>query len=649
MYLGVDYYPEHWDVSIMEEDMQRIKEMGSNIIRIGEFAWHMMEKNEGVYDFSFFDMVIEKAAYYKLKVMFGTPTATFPGWLAYKYPSILSEDEHKNQRVFGGRRQYCFNSEIYSQYSNKVVEKLVSHYQNEQNIIVWQIDNEFGHEGSDQCFCQHCHRGFQKFLENKYKQIDVLNETYGTIFWGQTYNRFDEIPMPTTTITTHNPTLKLDWARFRCDSINAFAKKQIELVKKLKGKHQQITHNFYGGFFDRAYDQNIMAEHLDFVAYDNYPVWGGVTEPIRPEHIAMTLDYIRGLKSENFWIVEELMGAQGHDIIGYLPRPGQSKMWATQAMAHGCQNMLFFRYRGMTKGAEQFCLGIVDQNNHKGRKYYEVQSFMKGIKEYEDIINSEIMSEIAVLYDFDNIWSWHYQKQSSEFDFTKELLRLYAPFYKYNVNIDVINIKRDFANYKVLIVPVMQIIDEKLASRFEEYAALGGTIIFSYRAGIKDSNNNIYFDKFFPCNIREIAGIRIEETESLLGEKFAEIEGIGKYKDRNGKCETWRDLIILETAEALYKYKDQFYSDNLCITVNQYKKGSVYYIGGGVNAEILDEIALQIILDNKIRHINSPEGLEVYIRDYNNNEWLIMLNHSDKEALFKDCVIEPYGTKLIKL
>lgn len=648
MYLGVDYYPEHWDVSIMEEDMQRIKEMGSNIIRIGEFAWHMMEKSEGVFDFSFFDRVIEKAAYYKLKVMFGTPTATFPAWLAHKHPSILSEDKNNHKRVFGGRRQYCFNSEIYSKYSNKLVEKLVNHYKDEQNIIVWQIDNEFGHEGSDQCFCNQCHQNFQNFLENKYKKIDELNKVYGTIFWGQTYNSFDEIPMPTTTITTHNPTLKLDWARFRCSSINAFAKTQINLVKKLKGKHQQITHNFYGGFFDRSYDQNLMAEHLDFAAYDNYPVWGGLKEPIRPEHIAMTLDYIRGLKNENFWIVEELMGAQGHDIIGYLPRPGQSKMWAYQAMAHGCQNMLFFRYRGMTRGAEQFCLGIIDQNNQKGRKYYEAQSFMKDIKEYEDIINSQIVSDIAVLYDFDNIWSWHYQKQSSDFDFTEELLRLYAPFYKYNTNIDVINIKRDFKKYKVLIVPVMQIIDERLADRFEEYAAAGGTIIFSYRAGIKDRYNNIYFDKFFPCNIREIAGIRIEETESLLEDKYAEIVGIGRYKDNKGQCKIWREMIIPETAEGLYKYKDQFYSDNLCITVNQYKIGRVYYIGGGVDAETLGEITLKIIQDNKIRHINSPNGLEVFIRDYNDKEWLIITNHRDEEIIFKGSAIEPYGTRVMQ-
>ena len=58
MLLGVDYYPEQWDSSLMDNDMDTMLEMGCNVIRIGEFSWHLMEKTEGQYDFSFFDKVI---------------------------------------------------------------------------------------------------------------------------------------------------------------------------------------------------------------------------------------------------------------------------------------------------------------------------------------------------------------------------------------------------------------------------------------------------------------------------------------------------------------------------------------------------------------------------------------------------------------
>jgi hypothetical protein len=72
----VDYYPEQWDISMIDEDMDNIVELGCNVIRIAEFAWYIMEKPEGQYDFSFFDYVISKAKEKGLHVILGTPTAT---------------------------------------------------------------------------------------------------------------------------------------------------------------------------------------------------------------------------------------------------------------------------------------------------------------------------------------------------------------------------------------------------------------------------------------------------------------------------------------------------------------------------------------------------------------------------------------------
>lgn len=649
MYLGVDYYPEHWDFSMIDSDMSRMREMGVNIVRIGEFAWHLMEREEGIFDFSFFDKVIEKAKHYGLKIMFGTPTATFPAWLAKRHPAILSEDIDGHVRVFGGRRQYCFNSRTYWEYSKRIVTELVKHYQNEEAIIAWQIDNEFGHEGSDFCYCCQCHKGFQKYLEEKYKNIDILNETYGTIFWGQTYNSFDEIPVPKNTITTHNPSLLLDWARFRSYSINSYAAMQIELVRKLKGSHQQITHNFYGGFFDKCYDQNVMAQQLDFASYDNYPVWGGLKEPLRPAHIAMTHDYVRGLKNDNYWIVEELMGAQGHTVIGYLPRPNQAKLWSYQAIAHGCSNLLYFRWRGMNKGAEQYCLGIIDHNNRDSRKYYEVQSFFKDIRNYEEVVNSKIKSKIAVLYSFDNIWSWKAQPQSVEFDFTKELVRLYTPFYNHNTNIDVISVNKDFSGYEIVVVPVMKLIDKELAKRLGKFAANGGTVIFSYRTGIKNDNNNIYLGKVFPGYVKEMCGLEIEESESLQKGQEVEIVGQGNFAGRRGNCEVWRDLIIPTTAETLFKYNDKFYNDKACVTVNEFGQGKVYYIGGGVNEEILDDIIKVILEEKAVEFIKAPKGLEIYNRNTENGIFRFIMNHNEEDIEFDSVIYKPYESKIIKL
>lgn len=144
--LGVDYYPEQWNPSLLEADLDTIVELGCNVIRIAEFSWHLMEKKEGKYDFSFFDNVIEKAKERGLKVILGTPTATIPAWLAKKHPDIISEFEGGKKRTFGGRHVYCFNSKKMYEYSEKIIHAMVLHYKDESAVAAWQIDNEIGHE-----------------------------------------------------------------------------------------------------------------------------------------------------------------------------------------------------------------------------------------------------------------------------------------------------------------------------------------------------------------------------------------------------------------------------------------------------------------------------------------------------------------------
>lgn len=107
MWFGVDYYPEQWAPSMLEQDLDNIQELGCNAIRIAEFGWHIMEPAEGRFDFSFFDHVIRRAKARGLRIVMGTPTATIPAWLAKKHPDILSEFEDGTKRTFGGRHVYC--------------------------------------------------------------------------------------------------------------------------------------------------------------------------------------------------------------------------------------------------------------------------------------------------------------------------------------------------------------------------------------------------------------------------------------------------------------------------------------------------------------------------------------------------------------
>lgn len=649
MLLGVDYYPEQWDPSLMDSDMDTMLEMGCNVIRIAEFSWHLMEKTEGQYDFSFFDNVIAKAKKKGLKVILGTPTATIPAWLAHKHPDILSEFEGGKKRAFGGRHVYCFNSPAMYAYSEKIIRAMAEHYRDETQVAAWQIDNELGHEGSDVCYCPQCRKAFQRYLEEKFEgSIDRLNDTYGTTFWSQEYNRFEEIPLPEETITTHNPALRMDWERFRSKSIVDFINFQARILREVI-PHALVMHDFPGGGLDKHVDYSETARNLDLAAYNNYPVWGGQKEPIAPHEIAFGLDYIRGLKQQNFWITEAIMGAQGHDVTGFLPRPNQAKMWSYQGMAHGCESMMYFRYRGATKGAEQFCYGILDADNIKGRKFREVQSFFTDIRNYEKAMESPIRSEVAIVYDYDSLASFRIQRQSILLDCQGEMKKLYKAFFDVNVPVDVIPSSADISKYKVVLLPQMIIVRPEFQNRVKDFVNAGGTLVLTYRNAVKDVDNNLPFGESVPVGYRELAGVTVAETESLQEILAFPLIGQGAFEGESGQGGIFRDMLEVTDAQVLYHYGDAFYTRYAAVTRKQHNKGMVYYLGCALDEAVTAKIMGTILADSHIDVIPSDSGVEVAIRGGAQQRVRMLINHNAFEASAGDITLEPFGCRIEEL
>ncbi|MCI9582602.1 MAG: beta-galactosidase [Clostridium sp.] len=649
MLLGVDYYPEQWDPSLMDSDMDTMLEMGCNVIRIAEFSWHLMEKTEGQYDFSFFDNVIAKAKKKGLKVILGTPTATIPAWLAHKHPDILSEFEGGKKRAFGGRHVYCFNSPAMYAYSEKIIRAMAEHYRDETQVAAWQIDNELGHEGSDVCYCPQCRKAFQRYLEEKFEgSIDRLNDTYGTTFWSQEYNCFEEIPLPEETITTHNPALRIDWERFRSKSIVDFINFQARILREVI-PHALVMHDFPGGGLDKHVDYSETARNLDLAAYNNYPVWGGQKEPIAPHEIAFGLDYIRGLKQQNFWITEAIMGAQGHDVTGFLPRPNQAKMWSYQGMAHGCESMMYFRYRGATKGAEQFCYGILDADNIKGRKFREVQSFFTDIRNYEKAMESPIRSEVAIVYDYDSLASFRIQRQSILLDCQGEMKKLYKAFFDVNVPVDVIPSSADISKYKVVLLPQMIIARPEFQNRVKDFVNAGGTLVLTYRNAVKDVDNNLPFGENVPVGYRELAGVTVAETESLQEILAFPLIGQGAFEGESGQGGIFRDMLEVTDAQVLYHYGDAFYTRYAAVTRKQHNKGMVYYLGCALDEAVTAKIMGTILADSHIDVIPSDSGVEVVVRGGAQQRVRMLINHNAFEASAGDITLEPFGCRIEEL
>ena len=237
---GIAYYPEQWDEQSWDEDLTRIKAMGINTIRIGEFMWSLIEPFENEFDFGKLDLIIKRISSYEFKILIGTPTATFPSWVISNYQNILQKG-----RKYGTRRQYCYNSKDYLRLSKIITEKVVKRYSENSNIIGFQIDNEIGHEGSDFCECDNCKEAFGVFLEEKYNNIDNFNDICGNVFWGQTFNSFKDVPIPFGDLLGHNPTIRLDYAKHMSQSTVNYLNELINVVKNNKDDKQIITTNLH--------------------------------------------------------------------------------------------------------------------------------------------------------------------------------------------------------------------------------------------------------------------------------------------------------------------------------------------------------------------------------------------------------------------
>src|SRR5947209_3413019 len=169
---------------------------------------------------------------------------------------------------FGSRRNYCLHNPNFLAATRRIVTALAEHYKDHPGVLGWQIDNELG--GPD-CFDSYCQAAFQKWCRSKYQSLEGLNRAWGAIFWGHTYTAWSQVPLPWNTLyEAHSPSLALDYNRFFSDSTADYLKFQAGILRRI-APSKAITHNEMG-LFD-AIDYSVLNASLDFVAWDNYPMF----------------------------------------------------------------------------------------------------------------------------------------------------------------------------------------------------------------------------------------------------------------------------------------------------------------------------------------------------------------------------------------
>lgn len=654
MIFGVDYYPEHWDKSEWKNQIMLMRDGNFNTVRIAEFAWGRLEPEENRFDFSWLDEIIGMLGMEGIKVILGTPTAAPPKWLVNKY-DVLMRDKYGRPRGYGSRRESCSNNTDYIERSRVIVKKLAERYGKNPNVTAWQIDNEFGCHGSTVCYCGHCRREFAGWLKKRYKNIDELNKRYGTVFWSQEYADFDDVIIPAYTSCepesgnawAHNPSLDMDFQRFSSDSWVRYQQMQIDIIRK--HSDYPITHNMMGHFSDIDYYK--LGKPLDIVSWDNYPdnQWGDS----QYEYVSMAHELMRGVKDKNFWVMEEQSGPCGWDIFGGTPCPGQLRLWTYQAIAHGCSGMVYFRFRSAPFGMEQYWLGLVDHDGVPRRRFYEIQKTGSEIQCISKLFeNAEQVSDVLIVKSYEDLWSHRIKKHVKGFDYENLLYAYYRANSHVGTNPVFGSSEMIKGKYKVVYMPAYAIVTGYIKERLEEYVNNGGTLVITYRSGIKDSDNNMVTNTL-PDKLRSLSGITVEEFDSSSVKT--------ELSDGFGTAGVWRDIITAQTAKTRIWYASKYYSGNPAVTVNEYGKGRVWYIACDMEETALERLVKMISDESGVEYMQHPRGTEIVRRRADGREYIMLLNHNGQECSMEikgkslitgeifGGVLAPYGVEAIEL
>ncbi|MGR6543787.1 beta-galactosidase [Paenibacillus tundrae] len=674
-YMGACYYPEHWDEALWADDLGRMKEMGFDLIRIGEFAWSIFEPQEGQFSFEFFDRFLEQAITLDMKVIMGTPTATPPAWLTHKYPEVLNVSMEGTTYHHGQRRHYNYSSPIYLELCARITREMAQHYKDHPAIIGWQIDNELNCE-TNVFYAEADHFAFRRWLQQKYGTLESLNQAWGTVFWNQTYDHWDQVHLIRPTVSdSPNPHQALDEKRFISDNTISFAKLQGDILRA-EAPNQWVTTN---GLFGHLDSHRMSDEILDFMSYDSYPQFSTIypdsgEQPLLDRKWSLSLSNVRDI-SPNFAVLEQQSGPGGwvNRMQMPSPHPGQMRLWTYQSIAHGADMVLYFRWRTATIGTEIYWHGINDYHNQPNRRVAEAGLVGKELQKVgERIVGKRYVAQVAMLRDYDNEWDgeldqWHGSlTRPSELSWFKALQYAHIPT-------DVVTVRpgaeteqlQDLTKYQVLIYPHPAILREDTAAMLQKYVENGGSVVFGCRTGYKNESGHCRMQPL-PGPIAELSGIQVEDFTMVNGTASPVSVELNQHTNLID-APSFNDILRIhaDTVEILGTYASSYYKGKPALTVNRVGEGKVYYWGAAFDLSIAAQLLSELQIVSPIKNwCELPDTVEVAIRADDQEELVFLLNYSSEEAEIKlhvpteellqgsqlqgTVTLEPYGVWVLK-
>jgi beta-galactosidase len=625
MKIGTYYYPEQWPRHQWERDFDNIAKMGLQIVHMGEFAWFTMEPRPGEIQLDWLSECVEMARARDLDVILCTPTAAPPVWLAREFPETLPIELGK-LRDFGGRRHYSPTSPAMREATTRIVTALAERFGDHPSVIGWQIDNEYGQPFSTNT---HTHAAFADWLKSKYGNIEELNRAWGCQFWNTYYTDFSQIRMPAERDSKYaNPHHHLDASRFWSWAMADFNRLQCDILRPRIG-NRFLTTNFMP-FHPDANPADFKRD-LSIFTWDTYPVSGWVKaatdETYRiadPNGIGFMHQQMASYTGR--WALMEIQpGTINWSGVPVHVYPGAIRLWLWTAFGNGAEFITTYRYRQPRFGVELFHHGLTGPDgitlSPGGREFVQVIDEMSALK--PPLRTQPALPTVGIIHDHEQLWYFLTLPQAKRWDYRKITPSLYGAVARLGLPIRVLEADAEWPDrMPLLIVPAMQMLDQRFIDRLNRYAEAGGHLLITCRTGWMDRTGQLW-EGPTAAPILPLIGASIEGYDSLPEETWAHLSFAGKTH----LWATWGELLKpADGTRVLATYADQFYAGTPAIIQRDHGRGTVTYCGvaaeSGLDEALVESLASQIGLPTT----PLPPKVHLLRRD----GYVIAVNYQDK-------------------
>lgn len=599
---GAAYYDEYMPCERLEQDVAMMKKAGINTVRIAESTWSTCEPQEGVFDFSHVERVMDAMEKAGINVIIGTPTYAVPTWMVKSHPDVIAETIH-GRGIYGARQIMDITHPVYLFFAERVIRELMKCTAHRKCVIGYQVDNETKYYGTAG---KNVQEKFVKYLRKKFNNdLDAMNQEFGLDYWSNRINAWEDFPDIRGTI---NGSLGAEFEKFQRTLVDEFLSWQAGIVNEYRRSDQFITHNF--DFEWRGYSYGVQPDVNHYHASQCLTISGvDIYHPSQDEltgtEIAFGGDMTRSLKNENYLVLET--EAQGYP--GWIPYKGQLRLQAYSHLASGANSVMYWHWHSIHNSFETYWKGLLSHDFQENDSYLEAcvigHEFQKIGK---SLINIKKKNEVAILVSNEALTALKWfgiqaTAAGNEGIGYNDVVRwIYDALYQMNVECDFIwPESENLSRYKAIFVPALYAAPNELLQKLNHYVADGGNLVATFKTAFANENVKVSHE-VQPHILNSSFGVKYHQ---FTFPKNVGLKGTIIDENSEAKAKTFMELLISEGAEVLAYYDHYNWKEYAAITKNHYGKGTAVYLGC-----MTDQVTLKAVIRDVLQ--NAQVEIPVY-------------------------------------